>query len=330
MIALIAALAVSIAPAEPKERFTGGFIQLSETSVNSPTRLTAWQWRDVLASMKAAGLKTVVIQYAAIRIGVDDYCFMKKGTDAVETILVEAGKLGDMRVFVGLWNVDFPTGEFNEKFFKTAEEESIKTLKVAWDERRYGSHNSFAGWYIPIEAWNFKPDADKVKLLGGFLGAVRNACKARTPKPVAFCIYFNPAGFATPAQTTAVYKEVLAKAMADIMMLQDGVGEFGYSEADCRAYFAACKAACGTTTQFWADLECFTRVGEDRTPGTADRLARQIAAVKDTTETFVTFEFFHYMNPNAYADPTMCQGGPVDGRKKLYDKYLEWLTAPAK
>jgi hypothetical protein len=43
--------------------------------------------------------------------------------------------------------------------------------------------------------------------------------------------------------------------------------------------------------------------------------------VKDTTDTFVTFEFFHYMNPNAYADPTMCQGGPVDVRKKLYDDY---------
>lgn len=280
--------------------------------------------------MKAAGMTTVVIQHLVWHDAKGDHSLMRPGAkdDAVELILSAADGIQGMTVLLGLWNCDFPTSLFNKAFF---DEAGDKTIALVDKAARYIRHRAFGGWYIPLEPWNFKEDANQIEWIGGYLAVATARCKKWAPdKPVAFSCYFNPdPGYASPEETTKVYQQVLADLTIDILMLQDGVGEYGHSDADCRAYFAAFQAACPKLVQFWGDLECFTRPdGSNRIPTKTERLVAQLANAAGTTPTILTFDFFHYMNPNKYSDPkgieypSMCAGGPVAPRKALYDAYL--------
>jgi hypothetical protein len=333
MSLLTAALVLALSLDPPKDKFTGGFIQLTNSMAVDDTRLTRQQWRDVLQSMKQTGMTTVIVQYLVLKEATGDRSLMRPGTadDATELILSEADDLKGMTVLIGLWDCDFPTSKFNTAFFVEAKSKTLAAAETAWNDMHYGRHASFGGWYIPVEPWNFKKDPDKIALLADFLAAVTAKCKELAPsKPVAFSCYFNPdqVFYASPAETTNVYKQVFDRAKIDILMLQDGVGEYGHAAADCQAYFTAYKAACGEKVRFWGDLECFTRTEAGiRVPADAARLAAQFASAKGSTETCVTFDFFHYMNPNKYTDHQgveyqgMCAGGLVGPRKALYDAY---------
>jgi hypothetical protein len=313
-----------------KARFSGGFIQLTESMAVLDTRLSRAQWSQVLQSMKAAGMTTVIIQHLVWHDAKGDHWRTRLGgeDDAVELILSEADSIQGMSIVLGLWNRDFPTTLFNQEFFDEAKE---KTLVVVDKAAGYTRHSSFGGWYISLEPWNFKEDPEKIKLLHDYLLAVTGRCKSLTPgKPTALSCYFNPDGeYAAPAETTNVYRQVLAGPAVDFLMVQDGVGEYSHSDADCRAYFTAFQAACPEKVQLWGNLECFTQdTPNHRIPAQAERLPKQFANAAGRTQTFVTFDFFHYMNPNKYTDaqgieyPAMCTGGPVALRKPLYDAYV--------
>jgi hypothetical protein len=342
MLLLTAALLLS---AEPRaDRFSGGFIQLTNISaMDVATRLTRRQWGDVLQSMKHAGLTTVIVQYVRLTDGGRDYPLIRPGEpdDALGSILSEADGLNGMTVFVGLWNQYFGDEQFTEAFFKDARVKTATATKEAWTViNAQGGHRSFGGWYVALEPWNFPDDAARIKLFGDYLAETSSACKKLTnDKPVAFTSYFNPKGFATPGNTTKVYTQIL-KAAPDvgILLVQDGVGEKWNTAQDCQAYFGAYKAACGERVRLWADIESFTLIPdtkpERRIPADAGRFECQIASATGVTDTFVTFEFFHYMNPNRYTSAggaeiaAMCAGGLVGPRRDLYDVYLRRFGFP--
>lgn len=344
MLTLILSLAIAsqgapgVRDVPPPGRFAGGFIQLTESMANDPaSRLSREAWRDVLLNMKELGMTTVILQQLAHGRGDRENNLIRPGDadDAVELILDEADGLGGMTVFLGLWNHEFSERDFgSDAFLDEATARSKRLLETIEKDTRYVQHASFGGWYLPIEPWNFKErDGETKRLARRYLAPLAAACKEVADKPVGFSCYFNPAAhYAEPAEMAAVYGELISESKIDILMLQDGAGEEAREEEECRGYMAACREACRGKAQFWAILECFTNEGGGvRVPRDVALLPSQFAAGRGIVDQFVTFDFFHYMNPGLYqwADGSemrrLCAGGPAAARKPLYDGYKKLI-----
>jgi hypothetical protein len=158
---------------------------------------------------------------------------------------------------------------------------------------------------------------------------------------VLFSAYFQPVGVSTvelasPSDTNKVYREVLRGTKLDILMLNDGVGARGLAALVGPLqgeYFEAFRDACGSeNVEFWANLECYQKGGALVAPAPIARLKQQFQAVNGIPREFVTWDFFHFMNPNVYLDPIgneiidMCKGGAAAGRGVLYRDYRRDFT----
>ncbi len=320
-------------PGSPRGSFSGGFIQYWNNMTVDETRLTPDQWGKVLKDMKDAGFDTVIVQHLVWKDDQGEHPFFRPGAadDATEAILSHADRT-KMTVLVGLWNKDLPTEQVNQTFFNEALEGNLRIADQVW--KLYGTHQSFGGWYVPIEAWNFKNDDEKIRLLNKFLASVAASChKVSNGKPVAFSPYYNPDPDLAPAmETSAVYSEVLKDTKVDILILQDGVGARGLAKVGPHRlpYFQAFRQACmSNNVKFWGNLECYRSVDGALAPTTVDSLVEQFAAVKDVPAAYVTWDFFHFMNPNEYNNAAggeivgMCKGGPAGPRRQLYQRYVD-------
>ena len=343
MFALIASLAV-VAAAPIPDRFAGGFIQLDMSNAHDPSsRLVQKEWGQVLAAMRKAEMTTVIIQRLAYRQadnGVDkEFDVLRPGEPdaAAEAILAAADRRG-MSVFLGLWEAGLSDEAFaDDSFLKDAEARSSALLERIKAHPAYTRHASFGGWYLPVETWNFKETGSETQRIRDcYLAPLGRKCKDVADRPVAFSCHFNPdvSKYADPAGTATTYANVLKNIKVDILLPQDGIGAFGHSAGDCKAYFKAYKDACGASgVKPWAVLECFTR-GVDGAgfPCRAPRLVGQFDNAHGLAEAFIAFDFFHYMNPNAYnwasgeEIETLCAGGSAASRKCLFDGYLRLIT----
>src|SRR5262249_17394219 len=143
------------------------------------------------------------------------------------------------------------------------------------------------------------------------------------------CAYFNPEIYASEREVATNYKKVLAYTKIDVFMVQDGVGARGWEKIGQRIprYFKAFQEACETAKiPLWGNLESYRSEGNLTTvPTTVGLLEKQFAAAADSTgkfRTFVTWDFFHYMNPITYGESRrICKGQPDSARKALYDAY---------
>ena len=336
MFAMIASLAIAAGPIPDK--FAGAFIQLTDSSsIHQDSRLNRQKWGEVLTAMKDAKFTTVILQQLSYLDKGKEYTPLRPGQpdDAVEAILAEADRLG-MTVFLGSWNVGLSEDDLKtDAYLDAATKRSLEILRIIKDHPAYTRYKSFGGWYLPVEPWNYKETGKETKRLRDhYLIPLSKACKAVADKPVAVSCYFNPVGFATPAEMRHTYKALLKGAGIDILLPQDGVGERANPAAACRDYFKAIKEACDTQgVRMWAVLECFTQIQKDvRVPCDPKRLITQFENAHSVAESFVTYDFFHYMNPIKYlwADKTemtgMCIGGAVAVRKPVYDGYRKLIT----
>lgn len=336
MFAVIACLAIASGPLP--DRFAGAFIQLTESSsIHPDSRLNRQKWGEVLTSMKDAGFRTVILQQLSYLEQGKEYTPLRPGQpdDAVEAILAEADRLG-MTVFLGSWNVGLSEDDLKtDAYLDAATKRSLEILEIIKGHPTYIRHASFRGWYLPVEPWNYRETGQETKRIQDhYLAPLSRACKAVDDKPVAVSCYFNPVGFAAPAEMRDAYKELLNGSGVDILLPQDGVGERANSTAACRDFFKALKEACDARgVRMWAVLECFNRVTKDvRVPCDPKRLISQFENAHGVAESFVAYDFFHYMNPIKYlwADKTemtgLCTGGPAAVRKPLYDGYRKLIT----
>jgi hypothetical protein len=296
--------------------------------------------------MKHAGFDTVIIQHLVWNDAKGDHYFVREGAtdDATEAILTHADpKNLNMKVFVGLWNCDFPTTQFKQAFFDAALEGNLRALDKACDVMHYNQHDSLKGWYIPQESWNFRSDAVKIGLLRKHLTCLTASCRLKSHgKLVAFAPYFNPVpesssspDLAPASETATVYTQVLDGTKVDVLLLHDGVGAQGLTTVGPyrREYFGAFRDACrAKNVHFWANLECYQQVpNKKEVPTMINSLVEQFAAVKGIPDAYVTWDFFHFMNPNEYkgANGTeivdMCKGGPVGPRRKLFLDYVDYV-----
>lgn len=163
---------------------------------------------------------------------------------------------------------------------------------------KYGTHPSFAGWYLSFEVdnWNFTTQASWTAM-ANFYSTVAGYLHTLTPgKPVVISPFFNTAGGQTSSQWTTMWQYILANAPIDVIALQDGIGAGHAQTSQLAEWFGATKAAIptGSSTQLWADAETFT---PDFNPLGIGTVVADLKAEAPYVTRFWSFSYDHYDSP---------------------------------
>ena len=288
------------APSAP--RLSGSFVQYQEEMMGWDPAL----WRQVLDSMKALKMNTVIIQMLAAENAdgtTHSFIVPGGGEDATQTILDYADTNG-FKVFIGLYLHQY-RWEMDSNFLAKALADNVGVARQAW--QRYmvpARHPSFAGWYAPLEPWTADWPAAQIAGLRTFYKGIHDACNLLSGEaPLAIAPSIS-ADRPPPCQVQQLYLQLLGGSGIGIVMLQDSVGAQQWtSDIPQRntAYFQAFQTACRARgVRLWADVETFDITPSHWLACDVDRLRQQLEAAAPWVEQMVTFDFFHYLNPVAF------------------------------
>ncbi|WP_313546317.1 DUF4434 domain-containing protein [Leifsonia aquatica] len=310
--ALIAGAALAVALAVPATaavaaptctttpRIDGSFIQ--------PALVDGWtssQLTSEFATLTNACITSQVIQWTAdtkasttiYPSGLTGYT-QNTSTDVVSRVLTAADTAG-VSEYLGLQtNDDWWNTYANDATWLNGQ--ATKANALADDlYAKYGTHTSFAGWYLPFEVdnWNFTTTASW-SAMASFYTTIANHLHALTPgKPVIISPFFNTAGGQTSSQWTTMWSSILGSAPIDVIALQDGVGAGHATTAQLATWFAATKSAITSArpaTKLWADSETFN---PDFTPMSISQLVADLNAVAPYVSKTLSFSYDHYQSP---------------------------------
>lgn len=166
-----------------------------------------------------------------------------------------------MQVFLGLESVSdwWHPGRWRDLLESHAAHNRMLAGEL-W--QRYGAHHSLAGWYLPQELWDGPFTEEQLTAAQRFFRDVGAHCRSLSPgkpKPVAISPFFS--GAVPPEAVERLYRQFLAGAGVDILMLQDSVGARGWEdqiEERVVPYFEAMARACRANgLEFWINIESF-------------------------------------------------------------------------
>ena len=317
-------------------------------------------WQQVMDAMKAAKMRTIVLQYLQNSIyeqkDINGCAIMetpvsftytdsykKDGDnyiDPTEFILQYAEKNG-MEVYIGLANdqrfVDFGQWD-NPQCIQLNEraKENKDFAKLLWTRYQTNpltkkEYKSFAGWYLPFEMWNQKYTDEQIKEFQKFFADVSQSIKKLKNKPVLASPYIN---FSTPAFLDAkgfasMYGNFLKNgdnsAGIDFVLLQDSVGAKFLTEDEISVkvdpYYKELKSMCLTKgCKLWANVESYE--GDPREPTTFTRLKKQleVAGQNITSSSNEQIITFEFFH---YMNPFgNLHENYADKEKTLYCEYL--------
>jgi hypothetical protein len=300
--------AVRARPAS-RRRIEGTFVQYQSWMMG----MDEAAWRRELDAMRGAGIELVIVQW----LEHENERFIPADSAACDPtrVILEYADGHGMRVFLGLATID----RWHERitypnYLERAAALSMRLAGQAW--ARYGRHPSFAGWYVPQELRYYDFKAEHVAALRGFLRRQSDHCRALSggkPVAVSSCL----AQSTTPEAFRKLFGDMLAGSGVDFVMLQDGVGANRWEKRmDTKVvpYFRVMREICDDEEiGLWSDIEIFQHrtTGRGREPAPIERVLAQIEAESPYVESFVMFDFFHYMSP--------WRG---EEQKRLYDAYL--------
>lgn len=304
---------------------TGAFIQLNNGLAN---KSVAW-WQTELASMKAIGMDTVVVQY----VGYGNSYFYPTSVpganpfavDSIERILAAADAHG-MDVHLG---VHLDPGQFSGTFNLTANtSRGIATMHEL--HTRYGGHDSLAGWYMPQEFSDYTVFHEPA-LRDNLVTYTRDLtveAHSLSGKTMMISPYFgqNPNGTAYAAwwDTTG-----LPATGVDIFNLQDGVGTHRTTIAESRGVFEAMAPVMAEHgVAFWANNESFNQThgwpvdGQPfaAVPTSIITFRQQLESTSPLVAKSVTFEFSNYFSPQGSAAAAALYGD--------YQNYYQSVVSP--
>lgn len=283
-------------------RLSGSFMQYQE-------EMKSWSpaaWRQVLDQMKELKMDTVFIQMLAAENldGTTNSFIGPSGMeDATEAILNYADTNG-FKVYLGLYMHQYHDLT-DTNFLNKALADNIGVAQQTW--QRYMQphlHESFAGWYAPMEPWTAAWSAAQIGSLRTFYRGVHDACMAlsgEVPFAIAPSISEDRP---SPCTVQQVYLQLLSGCGIDIVLLQDSVGAQQWNDdivSRAAPYFAAVQTACQIRgVQLWADTESFLITPTNWLACDVGRLKQQLAMAAPYVEQFITFDFLNYMNTAAF------------------------------
>ncbi|MEI8245328.1 MAG: DUF4434 domain-containing protein [Lentisphaerota bacterium] len=206
---------------------------------------------------------------------------------------------------------------------------------------RYGSHDSFSGWYLPYEIYMPR---GWMKNIGELYRGAVELCKAKTPYlPVAVSPFFmlDTTGkvmdfiYYKPEEYVDTWSELLAHAKIDILCLQDNGGQHlsCFTNKDKTPFIEAFAAACRNAgTRLWGNVETGelsvsdtddfvcrygvkadvndTLLSQDWRTVPIDRLVRKLELMSNYSECNLTWGYREFMRP--------------DVNRHAYDAYSEY------
>jgi hypothetical protein len=282
-------------------RLDGTFIQYQPWM----TKLNERAWRQELNAMHRAGMRFIILQHLIS----EQTRYIPDTPDKPDPtrIILDYADSHEMKVFVGLatecqW---FRVRQWKD-YLGPAAAANIRLADQVW--ARYGTHRSFAGWYLPQELWDGPFTQEQIGQVRRFYRSLADHCRSLATdarRPVAIAPFYK--GTIPPEEVETLYADLLRDSGIDILMMQDGVGAKGWDqEIEKRVvpYYKAFERACRTNqVEFWADIECFRLVGKSSSgtkqlaPADAPRLGWQLLAAAPFVRRCVTFDAFHCMSP---------------------------------
>jgi formylglycine-generating enzyme required for sulfatase activity len=305
--ALVVCLWLSVAARQSRGATPADPLRLGGTFLQYQEEMRTWSpstWSAVLDRMRDLRMNIIIVQML-VRENDDGTTHSFIGasgqTDATEVILNYADANG-LKVFLGTYCPSWKHDMLAGSFLSETQGKMAVVAKQAWD--RYlsdGRHPSFAGWYIPYEPWTADYQPAEIARLRLFLQQIHAAClQISGDMPLAISPFIS-AQRPPPCQVEQTYRQILDQSGPDLLLLQDSVGAQKW-ETDIRPhvapYFHAFRAACDATgVRLWANIESFRITAASFFPADAARLSRQLGAAAPFVDQFVTFDYFHYMNP---------------------------------
>ncbi len=296
---------------------TGTFID--EISHDIPSaNWGAEQWAQDFRAMRATGIDTVIL----IRCGYQNKCtFYSKvlakehpvllvQDDLIELFLTLCDQL-DLKFFWGTYDsgLYWHTGHYQRE---------VDLNRAIADEvwTRYGAHPSFAGWYLCHEINTFDEGVMQVyEQLAQHLKGLQNLPLLISPY-VRGIKQFQEAITLTDheRQWEQVFSRI--QGLVDCVAFQDGQVDFA-ELPDYLAVNAALARRHGI--QVWSNVESFDRDMPIKFPPISwPKLRFKIeAAQRAGVDKLITFEFSHFMSPNAI----------YPAAHNLHQRYQEWRLA---
>jgi Domain of unknown function (DUF4434) len=282
----------------------------------------AKEWRREFDTFAANGIDTLVL----IRAGWGERLSFPSTTvghwlptlpvyhDAPELFLSLADE-HSIRVFLGLYD----SGYFWHRYdWQTEVAINREFSREVWD--RYGSHPSFAGWYLPHET----PDTSERII--DINTALAEHVKSVADLPILVSPYClgRAAGTSTDQRGRPSVRSVTEhlrqweeiflhySGLVSYCAFQDGTAY----EADLPELFAACKElADRTSIELWTNVETFDRDMPFRFPPLEWRkLVTKLEAAAPHVTKAITFEFSHFLSPNSM----------WPSARALFDRYDEY------
>jgi len=294
---------VTTSAAAARPAFSGTFLQ--------PDLGDSWDeegWDTEFTYMKSVGIDQLVLQWSAdSRYKTAVYPtsvpgFTQNTEQDLLNLALSTGDEHEAEIYVGLIaNEDWFAKYANDQVWLDQEEELVKAFATdIWN--KYGSHESFTGWYLSFEVdnWNL-PTATEWGRLANYYKDIIAHLKTLAPgKPVVISPFFNPSGGLNTTGWQEMWEYILNIAPIDVIALQDGVGAGGAkpeSTARLPAWFAATKKAIGKArpaTELWADSETFNL--DFKSMG-IKLMVDDMYAVQPYVSNYLSFSFNHYISP---------------------------------
>lgn len=300
-------------------QLTGTF--LDEISHDIPSQ--NWgpdEWAADFDAMRAVGIDTVILIRAGYRkratfdsrVLRDRVGTLPAYTDLVDLFLHHAERCG-MTLFFGLYDGGFfwDDGDYGM-------EAEINKPFAAEVIERYGHRRAFGGWYIPHELSTYNaPMMGVYRDLSAHLRRLKDL-------PILVSPYIKGKHqFGAEAITLDQHEAEWARTFAelaghvDICAFQDGNVPLDVLPA----YLALNRdLAARHGIRSWSNVESFGRDVHIKFPPADIRALRYKMEQAHTAgmEKLITFEFSHFMSPNATVFPSA---------RTLHARYVEWLRA---
>jgi len=288
-----------------------------------PADWTSGQWDTAYTNLKNACIANIIVQYSAQSdvgnmvtyyppgSGVTSLGFSETGSSDVIGNALTRGDADGVSVVVGL--------QLNDSWFSNAgnaawlDNELVIARALATDlNTKYGSHASFAGWYLPFEVDNCQLQTltDQQTFVDHFWGPLTKTLN--TLKPTA-PVYVSPAfdtlpgdGCGSLSAWTSEWQGLFQRLKSStnygsitVLALQDGIGAGNNQIGVLSAWYSALKNAIAnnySTATLWANTELFIN---PNTPNTMplNQAVADMQAVKPYVSFYTSFTWAEMYNP---------------------------------
>ncbi len=283
---------------------------------NSTTNLfSSRDWERKIEEMAQAGMDTFMLLSVALHgkafypSEVIKLKWNLECEDPLEAVLKAADRLA-VKMYIGLGF--FTTPAFHD--FTDEHDASRYRLDIAEElVARYGSHPSFAGWYLPVEAGieGYYPQG-----YVDYVNKLTTQCKKLGP----YKVMIAPYGARTIRFDQRFTDEVKA-IEADYIAYQDEIGVARTTFDPMEDTFKRLREVHDRVGKpLWADMEIFQFQGKVLIPAPFDRVRRQLEILSAHVDKIVCYQYLGMMNK---------PGSPVhaghEDSVRLYGDYMDYI-----